>query len=83
MATVYCLLKNIVSGEMHLFEGPMHDDGNGCRVGRASICQKMKLADSHSDIFTCRSEESARESCAELGRTVCGTCVSHLYASYS
>jgi hypothetical protein len=42
----------------------------------------MAKTQSAENIFTCKDEQEAREECAGLGRHVCGTCVSHLYASY-
>lgn len=43
----------------------------------------MSFADAKSNsYFACLTEDSARKSIAEIGRGVCGTCVSHLYETY-
>lgn len=45
------------------------------------FAKKMAFEDGGDDdyAFTCKDEVEARKKCAELGRKVCGTCVSHLY----
>jgi len=78
----YTLKKHKESGELHLFKGKFTKD-DGCTSGDKSICQKMtKSAAATTNVFTCKDEDDARMACAKKGRTVCGTCVSHLYASY-
>lgn len=66
--------------ELHLFEGKMTE--KGCTSGSTSICQKMAKAESSGNKFTCLEEDEARIGCAEIGRKVCGICVSHLYTTY-
>ena len=41
----------------------------------------MKKSESEKNIFMCYNENEARTKCAEIGRAVCGTCVSHLYST--
>lgn len=76
----YTLKKKKDSCELHLFIGNMKPDG--CTSNDISICKKMNKSESIQNIFACYDEATARKKCAEIGRTVCGICVSHLYATY-
>lgn len=78
---VYTLKKNEDTDELHLFEGKMTGEGK-CSAGPKSICTKVNRSDCSNTIFACKNEDYARSRCADHGREVCGTCVSHLYASY-
>jgi hypothetical protein len=42
----------------------------------------MDKSESTGNIFACADEDLARKKCAEIGREVCGICVSHLYTTY-
>jgi len=42
----------------------------------------MNKEESEKKIFACKDENEARKRCAEIGRDVCGVCVSNLYASF-
>lgn len=79
----YTLKKHKETGEMHLFKGRMNknDNDHPCTSKSISICERMDKSDSEINRFTCYDENQARKKCAELGRLVCGTCVSHLYES--
>lgn len=77
----YTLKKKKDTEELHLFKGTMKETG-GCTSAAKSICKKMAKVDSSENVFTCKDEKTARAECAKKGRTVCGTCVSHLYATY-
>jgi len=76
----YTLKKDEDTDELHLFEGDMTD--KGCTSAQKSICKKMDKSESSGNVFTCKNENDARVKCAESGRKVCGTCVSHLYTTY-
>ncbi len=76
----YTLKQKEETDELHLFKGEMTPP-NGCNSISFSICEKMKKSESEGNVFTCYDEERARLSCAEIGRAVCGTCVSHLYST--
>lgn len=52
-----------------------------CSVPARSICQKAERDSADFVGLACLTEQKAREAAAELGRKVCGTCVSHLYAT--
>lgn len=78
---LYALRTRKDTEEKHLFI--TKKDGDKCvPVGRDSICKKMTHSDASSTSFSCVNAEKARETCAKLGSSVCGTCVSHLYADY-
>lgn len=72
-------LKKKDTDEYHIFEGDMYDNDNECTSNKISICEEMSKSESLKNIFACKNEEEARKMCAEYGRKVCGTCVSHLY----
>lgn len=80
---VYTLKKRKDTEELHLFEGEMLTDRKNCSSNKLSVCEKMNKTESAGNIFTCYDENAARIKCAETGRSVCGICVSHLYATYS
>lgn len=85
--TLYSL-KEKETGQWHIFE--CHKEGmylKNCVCERHSICNHMELDRSQcfgEKELTCLDEQAAREKCAEIdmGRKVCGTCVSHLYADF-
>lgn len=77
----YTLKQKKETEELHLFEGEFTEPGK-CNSGATSICEKMAKADSSGNIFACKNENDARTQCAQIGRKVCGVCVSHLYATY-
>jgi hypothetical protein len=81
---VYTLYKKNNTGEMHLFKGEITDPPPklACSVSEKSICKKMDRSEKASTEFACQDEDAARKACANKGRIVCGTCVSHLYADY-
>jgi hypothetical protein len=76
----YTLKKKKGTGEYHLFEGRMTEDG--CTSKQLSICGKMDKSDSAGNIFSCEEEDSARKKCARIGIAVCVGCVSHFYTAY-
>jgi len=77
----YTLKKKKDTGELHLFEGEKLD-ATRCSSNDISICGKMKKPESIENVFQCLDDASARKKCAEIGRKVCGICVSHLYTTY-
>lgn len=79
MKTAYTLKKRKGTKEMHLFEGDFNEEP--CTSKAESICHKMKKSESIGNVFQCLDEQEAREECAEIGRPVCGDCVSRLYAT--
>lgn len=81
--SAYTLKKHKESGELHLFKGKFNSTSSEskCSSGKLSICEKMLKTDSGGNKFTCLDESDARNECATIGRSVCGVCVSHLYAS--
>jgi hypothetical protein len=78
---VYTLKQKKGTDEFHLFKAKM-TTVDKCTPEAHSICNKMSVNESIGNRFTCESEDSARLKCAEMGRQVCGICVSHLYETY-
>lgn len=80
----YTLKKHRETEELHIFEGVMTPDhpDHRCTSDSSSICEKMKKSQSEKNIFACATEQQARDKSAKLGRSVCGICVSHLYADF-
>ena len=76
---VYTLKKKKNTDELHLFEGGMSSDNKSCTSNQKSICKEMEKSESTENVFTCYEEKAARIRCAEIGRLVCGTCISHFY----
>jgi hypothetical protein len=78
---VYKLLKKKDTEEYHLFEcTPRANDK--CSCNKTSICGKVESSESVKTVFACQTEDYSRTEIARIGRTVCGTCVSHLYETY-
>jgi len=76
----YTLKKKNYTGELHLFKGKMSE--KSCTSENASICKMMEKEESEKNIFACKDENTARKRCAEIGRDVCGVCVSSLYTTH-
>lgn len=78
----YSYFKLKSTSEIHIFEGTF-TPGTGCNGKYLSICEKIsRKVDNSKQITICLNEDEARKEAASIGRTVCGTCVSHLYESY-
>lgn len=80
MTVVYSLRKKEKTEEIHIFLADKTD--TGCVSRQNSICRKMAKAETSEQVITCLKEGEARTESAKLGRKVCGTCVSHLYATF-
>ena len=78
---VYTLKIKDNTDEFHLFEATV-TSGSKCTPKSKSICRKMKKSESTGNKFACKDEDAARKNIANIGRSVCGTCVSHLYETY-
>jgi len=66
----YTLIKCKDTKEYHLFKGK----------SSKSICKKMSQpCENIEHKFSYKDEDEARLKCAEVGRKVCGICISHLY----
>lgn len=76
----YTLKQMKDTDELHLFRG--HFTEKACTSGDRSLCEKMEKTSSEGNRFACKTEDEARLECARIGRQVCGTCVSNLYATY-
>lgn len=77
---LYSLIKRKNSEELHLFISRIPSDG--CIAEDKSICKKMNFGEKAGVVFSCRDENEIRKKAAELGRRVCGTCISKLYNTY-
>ena len=72
-------LKQNDKDQLHLFRSKKGLN-NSCTAEIQSICKKMKhKAES---VYSCKPEEFIRTKCAEIGRPVCGICVSNLYGDH-
>lgn len=82
--TCYTLKQNNDTEELHLFKGHITSPAPKvkCTSAQWSECGRMNKDDSSGNKFACEEEEAARKKCANLGRAVCGTCVSTLYTTY-
>jgi len=78
---VYSLKEKKGTQEFHLFTATPTEN-NKCIPANKSICRKMDLSETESTSKFCMAEAVARVHCASVGRSVCGTCVSHLYETY-
>lgn len=81
MEEVYTLKRRKDTKELHLFEGRMTANDR-CNIEASSICKKMNKNDGDDNVFACQTADTARTECAQIGRAVCGICVSHLYDTY-
>jgi hypothetical protein len=76
---VYILRERKETSELHLFLANPTEE-NECRSQQKSICGRMNIEEESRTIFACQPEDRARIQCAKIGRIICTTCVSHLYA---
>jgi hypothetical protein len=76
----YTLKRRKDTEEYHLFEGDFSKEP--CTSVNESICKKMDKSESQGNAFTCYTDEQSRKRIAEIGRSVCGVCTSHLYTTY-
>lgn len=77
----YSFLKKQNTEEKHIFEGDFIS--GGCDAETSSICKKAtQIQGTWISNAGCLTDQKAREKAAELGRSVCGICVSHLYTTY-
>jgi len=77
--TLYSLIQNKETSEVHIFKSEIDNNGK-CKLSeKESICEGVSYSKEDKVLDTCLDEYSARMKCAELGRKVCGTCVSSLY----
>jgi hypothetical protein len=77
----YTLKKHPQTNQYHLFEGRLNppDSETKCTSEKKSVCEKMSWVEGSK--FSCETDEKiVRLKCAELGREVCGVCISHMYA---
>ncbi|UZX45543.1 hypothetical protein A6U84_25730 (plasmid) [Agrobacterium sp. 13-2099-1-2] len=79
---LYSLNKRKDTGEFHLFLNKRNSKAECVFVENKSICGRMTSSQSSKTLFYCEDDVKAREECAQVGRDVCGTCVSHLYTDY-
>lgn len=78
----YSILEKHDTGEYHIFYSETKADEN-CYPKFSSICNKMNSSERGPDVkLICGNDDDARRVAAQIGRPVCGTCVSHLYATY-
>lgn len=70
------------TSELHLFVGTPISNST-CTASQKSICQKMDRTESIEQRFICKDEKEARLLCAQIGRGVCGICLSDLYKTTS
>ncbi|AXG70838.1 hypothetical protein KORDIASMS9_03085 [Kordia sp. SMS9] len=75
-------LKENSTGQLHVFKSKK-DDAGECFTETMSVCGKMRYNQTIKHHFACQTETFTRKKLAEIGRSVCGTCVSHLYGDYS
>jgi len=77
----YSFYKYRETDETHIFKGRFTP--TNCTANRLSICKKFdRTGDDAVQIKICLNENEARLYAARLGRSVCGICVSDLYATY-
>lgn len=75
----YALARN--EDTWHIF--PATHTKDGCNLlNRNSICEGLNWNDAV-EKGNCNNEQRAREKCFEIGRPICGTCLSHLYKKVS
>lgn len=79
----YSLLRYKDTNEIHIFKGQFTE--KSCTAQYTSICKKVtdRRNEDIENVKTCLDEDEARQVAADIGRDVCGICVSHLYSNYN
>jgi hypothetical protein len=81
MPKAYSFSKKSTTQEMHIFEGDFTP--TNCDAPNSSICNKTTTSQGvWIPNAGCLTDQKARVKASELGREVCGDCVSHLYKTY-
>ncbi len=78
--TLYTLKENSAE-QLHLFKSKKDDSGE-CLTETMSVCGKMRYNQTIKHHFACQEELFTRKKLAEIGKPVCGACVSHLYGDF-
>lgn len=78
---LYIIKQKENTEEYHIFTSYLTEK-NECMTSNLSICKKMKNKESIQTNNKCMNEEKIRHEVAEIGRPVCGICVSSLYTTY-
>ncbi|WP_337967216.1 hypothetical protein [uncultured Flavobacterium sp.] len=83
MPKAYTFKKEKDTHEIHIYEGNFTDTPTPCNSDPQSICKDPNKATSlNIPNAVCLNENEARQKASEIGRNVCGVCVSHLYTTY-
>lgn len=71
------------TNEIHIFQGTYTLTAMTYQPEALSICKKkIRKASERISDATCLKEQETREKAVELGRNVCGNCISNLYKTY-
>ena len=79
---LYTILKRSDTEEYHIFNSDFDALSGECTFSQNSICNKMDKSQNVQTGSTCKDEYFTRIKAAEIGRRVCGICVSNLYTTY-
>lgn len=83
MAKAYTFKREQTTLEIHIYEGDFTGTPTPCNSDPKSICKDLNKATSlNITNAVCLNENEARQKAADIGRGVCGVCVSHLYTTY-
>jgi hypothetical protein len=79
---LYSIKQRPDTEEYHIFYASWNDADKTCVLKGESICKKMNFDKNAKTISGCQNEKITRVKAAEIGRKVCGICVSNLYTTY-
>lgn len=83
MPKAYTFKRKNDTQEIHIHEGNFTGTPTPCNSNPLSICKAPNKSTSINVTgAVCLDENQARQQAAQIGRNVCGVCVSHLYTTY-
>ncbi len=90
----YHIVKNKKTKQYHIYTNQTINNSTlvdylKSRMNYKMICNpentehSIQLYFNEIDAFLTLNEKQTREKCADLGRVICGTCISHLYGNFN
>jgi len=76
----YVMATHPETGQWHIFPASQPDAQAACEfLSKDAICQILNWSDAAEKKQACMKHSTTRTKAAEIGRTMCGPCISHLY----
>ena len=78
---LYSIIKDKDTNEFHIFKIDKDNMGHS-KAQDKSICQEMNYHNQTEVYHDCLDEDTIRKKAVDIGRQMCGICISSLYATF-